>query len=179
MIEPSMKLKCWRSDSAQRRDGGIQGVGLFAVKDIAKDELIALKAGKLVDEAMIIKFADVINGSHHQIEPDLFLAGLTAEEVNDTLIGYNHSCGPNAYVSGQIELRAMRDIAKGEEVTADYATIFTSDTQSFVCNCGSTDCRKLIKPSVDYKNPKIRAKYKGYFAGHIQREIDSETSSML
>lgn len=148
---------------------------MFAIKDIAKGELIAVKAGKLVDEATIIKFAKVINGSHHQIEQDLFMTGLTTEEVDQTLIGYNHSCEPNAYVSGQIELRAMRDIAKGEEVTADYATIFTSDTQSFKCACGSLHCRKFIKPSVDYKNPKVRAKYKGYFASYIQREIDSES----
>ena len=169
-----MKLKCWRSDSVKRRNGGVQGVGLFAVKDIAEDELIAVKAGKLVNETTIIKFADVINGSHIQIEPSLFLTGLTPEEVNDTLIGYNHSCSPNAYISGQIELRAMKNIAAGEEITVEYATAFTSDTQSFICECGSSSCRKFIKPSIDYKNPKIRKKYKSFFADYIQRIIDSE-----
>ncbi len=103
-----MKLKCYRSPAVERRKGGVQGIGLFAVKDITEDELLAIKAGKIVDEATIIKFAKVINGSHVQIAADLFLTGLTPKEVDATLIGYNHSCLPNAYISGQIELRAMR-----------------------------------------------------------------------
>ncbi|OGL31316.1 hypothetical protein A3F37_03050 [Candidatus Saccharibacteria bacterium RIFCSPHIGHO2_12_FULL_41_12] len=168
-----MKLKCWRSDFVQRREGGLQGVGLFAIKDISAHELLAVKAGKIVDEATVIKHADVINGSHHQIEPDLFMTGLTFDEVDRTLIGYNHSCSPNAYISGQIEVRSMKDIGAGEEITVDYATAWTSDTQSFACQCGSPECRKFIKPSVDYKNPKLREKYKGYFADYIQLEIDS------
>src|SRR4051794_16002595 len=102
-----MDLKSWWAGSVERRPGGLEGVGLFAVKNILKDDLLAIKAGKLVDEATIIKYANVINGSHHQIEKDLFLTGLTKEEVDQTLIGYNHSCSPNAYVSGQIEIRAM------------------------------------------------------------------------
>lgn len=170
-----MKLKSWRADSVERRSGALHGLGLFAVKDVYKDELLAIKAGKLVDEATIIKFADIINGSHIQIESDLFLTGLTPEEVNDTLIGFNHSCSPNAYVSGQIELRAMKDITDGDEITVDYATLLTSDTQSFRCKCGSVECRKVVKPSVDYKNPDLRKKYKGYFVSHIQRLIDNES----
>lgn len=169
-----MKLKCWRSDAVNRRQGGIHGVGLFTIKDIATNELIAIKAGKIVDEATVIKFANVINGSQHQITNELFLTGLTTEEVDNTLIGYNHSCSPNAYISGQIDLRAMRTIAVGEEVTVDYATIFISDTQSFKCSCGSEKCRKIIKPSKDWQDPKIREKYKGYFADYIQRQINKQ-----
>ncbi len=169
-----MKLKCYRSSSVERRESCVHGVGLFAVKDIDADELVAIKAGKIVNEAIVIKFADVINGSHVQITPDLFLAGLTPEEVDNTLIGYNHSCTPNGYISGQIELRAMRKIAVGEEITVDYATAFTSDTQSFTCKCRSAECRKFIKPSVDSRDPKLRQKYKGYFASFIQREINGQ-----
>jgi SET domain-containing protein len=168
-----MDLKSWRAGSVERRAGGIHGVGLFAVEDINKNDLLAVKAGKIVDEATVIEKAEVINGSQHQIEKNLFITGLTPEEVDRTLIGYNHSCAPNAYISGQIELRAMRDIKRGEEITVDYATIFMSDTQSFKCVCGSPACRHFIKPSVDYKNPELQKKYKGYFADYIQRAIDA------
>lgn len=167
-----MKLRSYHSSLIRRRKGGIHGVGVFAIKDIARDELLGIKAGKIVDETTVIRFAKVINGSHIQIGPDLFLTGLTLAEVDRTLLGYNHSCSPNAYVSGQIELRAMRKIAIGEEITVDYATAYTSDTQSFFCNCGSVECRKFIKPSVDSKDSKLRKKYKGYFADFIQREIE-------
>jgi SET domain-containing protein len=168
-----MKLKSWRSRSVQRRGGSLHDVGLFAIKDIKRGELLAVKAGRLVDEATVTKYSDVISGSHIQVGSNLFLSGLTPEEVDNTLIGFNHSCSPNAYISGQIELTAMKNIKAGEEITADYATFMTSDTQSFQCICGSPECRKLIEPSVDYKNPKFREKHRGYFASYIQREIDA------
>jgi uncharacterized protein len=155
----------------ERRGGGIEGVGIFATKNIEKDDLIAIKGGRIINRTTYDKYAEVINGSHHQIEDGLYLAGITPEEVNQTLIGYNHSCEPNSYVSGQIELRALRPIAKGEEVTADYATVFSDDTQTFKCNCGSQNCRKFVNCAEDWKKPEIQQKYNGYFAAYLQRKI--------
>jgi len=56
----------------------------------------------------------------------------------------NHSCEPNSYGPGgcQFEI-AVRDIAAGEEITCDYATLNLE--APLVCQCGSPRCREVIK----------------------------------
>ncbi|WP_345325886.1 SET domain-containing protein [Candidatus Villigracilis proximus] len=49
----------------------------------------------------------------------------------------NHSCNPNAGLSGQIGLVAMRDIEIGEEVCFDYAMSDTMPYDEFNCGCGA------------------------------------------
>ena len=167
-----MKLASWHSPKTIRRAGGLQGLGLFALEPIDKDELMGVKTGHLVDEAYVKTHADFIKGDHWQITDELFYSSTSEAEHLDILIGFNHSCEPNAYVDGQVLLRAMRDIETGEEVTVDYAMYFTSDTMEFDCKCQAASCRKHIKPSIDWRNPKLQTKYKGYFTDFIQEKID-------
>lgn len=152
-------LACYRTELVERHEGAIDGLGLFATQDISQDQLLAIKGGRLITEQTLLANLNVINGSHHQVTPSLYLAGLTPEEVDATLIGYNHSCDPNAYVDGNISLRSLRPIAEGEEVTVDYGTIFSGDTQTFECKCGSGSCRHVVQPSVDSVDPEIVARY--------------------
>ena len=49
----------------------------------------------------------------------------------------NHSCGPNTHVVGKSDV-ASRNIEPGEEITSDYMDL---ETENFVCNCGSPNCR--------------------------------------
>ena len=60
---------------------------------------------------------------------------------------YNHSCEPNMAfdVNRSLNTIALRDIAKGEELTMDYTTFMDSTAMPFTCNCGSDNCRKLIQ----------------------------------
>lgn len=171
-----MRLACWRSPKAIRRSGGLQGLGLFAVEPIRTGELVGIKTGHIVDEAYVKAHAGHIRGDHWQITDDFFYASTTETEHSDILIGFNHSCEPNAYIDGQILLRTIRDIEPGEEITVDYATYFTSDTMEFDCLCKTASCRKHIKPSVDWQNPRLQAKYKGYFANFIQEKISRQSS---
>jgi SET domain-containing protein len=163
-------VRSYRAECVERREGGVHGVGLFATRDIVAEEVLALKNGHLVTEDVIKEYSEIINGSHVQVTDNLFLAGLTLDEVDATLIGYNHSCSPNAYIRGQIALTAMRPINSGEEITVEYATCFSSDTQSFNCRCGSDNCRKFIRPSVDSNDPELRKKFAGYFADFLKEE---------
>jgi D-alanine-D-alanine ligase len=56
----------------------------------------------------------------------------------------NHSCDPNSWLTG-LDVTARRDIARGEEITMDYATFSNELMESFDCNCGSKNCRGTIK----------------------------------
>ena len=169
-----MKLESWTDPrTKRRRTGVISGNSLFATQKIKKDETIAVKAGKLVGEAYLIKHAALVRGAQLQIARDLFLAPTTEEEWNNTLIGVNHSCEPNCYFDGDIVFRALRDIEPGEEITLDYATAFTTDTESFTCNCGSKLCRGIIKPSSDWQRKDIQKRFKGKFSNYVQSLIDA------
>ena len=58
----------------------------------------------------------------------------------------NHSCNENCeYVDNgtmdTIDILAIKDIKKGEELTADYGFAFSKkDYKNYVCKCGSTNC---------------------------------------
>jgi hypothetical protein len=51
----------------------------------------------------------------------------------------NHSCDPNARLEGRI-LRALRPVARFEELTFDYATTEFEMAEPFDCVCGAPGC---------------------------------------
>ncbi len=55
----------------------------------------------------------------------------------------NHSCDPNTAYHG-FNVHAARAIAKGEELTLDYATFLNEETESFHCQCSAANCRGLV-----------------------------------
>jgi uncharacterized protein len=54
----------------------------------------------------------------------------------------NHSCTPSCLSTGYDFELAVRDIAPGEELTDDYATLNLSD--SFKCICDAPGCRNTV-----------------------------------
>jgi D-alanine-D-alanine ligase len=61
----------------------------------------------------------------------------------------NHSCDPNAWLSG-LDLVARKPIPAGSEITMDYATFCNEAMAEFECACGASDCRRIIR-GTDYK----------------------------
>ena len=79
------------------------------------------------------------------VPPGMLRGPLGPEEHPDAYI--NHSCEPNAELilaRPRIHLIAKRPIDPGEEVTFDYATLY-SRAWSMKCECRSTNCRGLIR----------------------------------
>ncbi|MFM8437766.1 MAG: SET domain-containing protein-lysine N-methyltransferase, partial [Candidatus Kapaibacterium sp.] len=60
----------------------------------------------------------------------------------------NHSCEPSTAFDG-LNVVALRDIARGEELTLDYAEVLDETAAPFACTCGSSRCRGMIKGSPD------------------------------
>jgi hypothetical protein len=56
----------------------------------------------------------------------------------------NHSCDPNTVYEG-LEVLARRDIAAGEELTLDYATMLNELSEPFDCHCGAVTCRGVVR----------------------------------
>jgi hypothetical protein len=102
-----------------------------------------------------------------QVEENLYLVPHHLPEPADFV---NHSCDPNAGLSGQITLVAMRDIQPGEEITYDYAMSDGSPYDEFTCSCGSRHCRGHVSGE-DWRRLELWQRYAGYFSPYLQRRI--------
>lgn len=170
----------WRAEAVERRDGSeIEGQGLFAVEDIPGGTLVAIKPGHVLTSHQVKENGDIIKGSHQQIGPNQFLAGLDADEVDKNLVGYNHSCDPNAKVmlfkGASLSFLVTREpIAAGDEITADYSVSQMTNTHLMkLCRCGAPDCRGVVMPLRDWENKELQQKYAGEFVWFIQDAIDA------
>ena len=166
------QLMSYRSPKTVVRKSGIVGRGLFAAEAIAAGMVVCVKGGHLVDRATLERHKSVVNDAELQVAADLYLAPLTAEVFEGVMMFLNHSCEPNVGVQGQIVFVAMRDIAAGEELTIDYATI-DHDAEPMTCRCGAAACRGVVSGE-DWRNPDLQRKYEGYFAWHLQQRIRAQ-----
>lgn len=113
------------------RNSPINGKGLFATKPIRKDEVVVRWNPKVLSKREAAELPK--NEQEHYTFPegDRILWMQPPERF------MNHSCDANTHVVGRSDV-ASRDIAIGEEITADYLDL---ETEEFICNCGTTNCR--------------------------------------
>jgi hypothetical protein len=110
---------------------------LFATANIAKDEIVAVKGGHIVDRKTLReKISPRLGPVEIQIDNDLFIAPVTDEERGLSMLYSNHSCEANLGIRGEISFVAMRDIRAGEELTHDWA-MTDDDDYSVECKCGA------------------------------------------
>jgi SET domain-containing protein len=152
------------------RESKIHGRGLFAMADIAKDEVVAVKGGHIVNrEVLRRKITPRLGPVEIQIGDDLFIAPVTDEEREGSMLYSNHSCDANLGLRGEITFVAMRDIRAGEELTHDWCTT-DDDNYSVECNCGAPNCRKILTGK-DWQHPDLQTRYAGYFSPYLARKI--------
>jgi hypothetical protein len=152
------------------RDSKIHGRGLFATADIAKGEIVAVKGGRIVDRKTLReKITPRLGPVEIQIDDDLFIAPVTDEERELSMLYSNHSCDANLGMRGEITFVAMRDIRAGEELTHDWATT-DDDDYSVECKCGAPNCRKILTGK-DWQRPDLQKRYAGYFSAYLAQKI--------
>ena len=154
------------------RESKIHGRGLFAIADIAKNEIVAVKGGHIVDRKTLReKITPRLGPVEIQIDDDLFIAAVTEEERELSMLYSNHSCDPNLGISGEITFVAMRDIRAGEELTHDWA--MTDDDDYFIeCNCGAPDCRKTLTGK-DWQRPDLQERTPAIFQSILRAKSPS------
>src|SRR6202046_2897508 len=151
------------------RPSGIEGRGLVAVVPIAKDEIVAIKGGHLVDTRTLAALPERLRNTDVQIADGFHLAALEDDEYEPVMLFINHSCEPNVGFAGNIVLVAMRDVAPGEELTTDYA-LFDDYDGSMPCRCRAPRCRGVISGR-DWQRPDLQRRYRGYFSWYLERRI--------
>lgn len=145
------------------------GCGLFAREPIVRGMVLVVWGGEAVTWDELMTFSDRDRRFSVQVEDQVFLAPVRRNlEPGDFI---NHSCSPNAGMSGQITVVAMRDIYVGEEVCFDYAMTDSAPYDEFPCGCGADNCRGQVTAR-DWKQPQLQAAYAGYFSPYLQRRID-------
>jgi len=118
----------------------IESLGCYTTLSIKKGELVAEYTGPRLS----VRDAEALYDDHART----FLFGLAngKQVIDGTGVAafINHSCDPNCEadeVRGRVFIRALRDIAAGEELTYDYNLYDGSPDDEARCRCGSQHCR--------------------------------------
>ena len=161
----------YRSPKTEVRTSPIHGRGLFANADISQDEIVVVKGGHIIDGKALREITLLLGSVEIQIDDDLYIAPVSPEERETSMLYSNHSCDANLGIRGEITFVALRDIAPGEELTHDWCM---TDDGDYVlsCNCHAPNCRGKLTGK-DWQKPELQKKYAGYFSAYLQRKIDS------
>jgi D-alanine-D-alanine ligase len=131
------------------RGNSIAGFGIYATRNISGKELIfkgeekpqRLVTRRFVDKHWSDEEKEIFRRYAYPVSNEVFLLW------DDNPSGWapqNHSCQPNTAYDG-LNIRAQRDIEKGEELTLDYASFLDEEhMEPFQCRCGASSCRGLI-----------------------------------
>lgn len=159
----------YRSSKTEVRPSPIHGRGLFATANIARGEIVAVKGGHIISRAQLREITPLLGPVEIQIGDELFIAPITAEEREASMLYSNHSCAANLGMRGEITFLAMRDISAGEELTHDWA-MTDDDDYSLPCHCGAAGCRGLLTGR-DWQRPELQERYAGYFSAYLAEKI--------
>ena len=111
----------------------IHGNGVFAARDFKKGEIVMRWKPKYLPLSEKDNFSDDEKKYIYILEDKIRVMQEPEKFVN-------HSCDNNTYVADECDV-ALRDIKKGEEITANYDNDGLSE---FECQCGTSSCRKMV-----------------------------------
>jgi hypothetical protein len=153
----------------QTRRSAVHGNGVFAVQDIAEGETLVEYRGEVIswEEALRRHPHDPSQPNHtfyfHIDDGHVIDGGVNGNAAR----WINHSCDPSCEadeVDGRVFIKALRNIAAGEELSYDYGLIidepYTKKLKAdFPCWCGAANCRgTLLAPKNDDKPKKKKDK---------------------
>tara|TARA_B100000795_G_scaffold190060_1_gene144743 strand:+ start:354 stop:872 length:519 start_codon:yes stop_codon:yes gene_type:complete len=136
--KPTMKLyKITKSDIDKK------GRGLYAIRDIKEGTRIIDYVGNIISKKQTEESQKFDNAK------PIYLFNLNKKYDMDGDVSWNparlinHSCSNNCDYNGtglKLWVIAIKDIKKGEEITADYGFGYDEDYKQFPCKCRSKNC---------------------------------------
>ena len=159
----------YRSPKTAIRRSPIHGRGLFAIRPIAKGEIVAIKGGHVMARETLRRIRRCTAESYMQVEDDFYVGARYPSEVRRNKLFINHSCEPNLGIRGQLTFVARRPIKAGEELTYDWAMEENSPAATR-CACGSARCRTRLTGR-DWTIPALQRRYRGAFAAYLEEKI--------
>ena len=168
--DANIHTESWLDPRLVVRPSPIHGQGLFAALPIPPGEVVMKLGGETMTDADVReliarreRYDGIVVGSD---------ANLHIKPSDWPGIYGNHSCDPNLWMTGLVEISTRRDLAEGEEAVADYSSYTMSADWSMACCCGSPLCRGVVTGD-DWRRPDLQDRYAGHFAPAIARRIDS------
>lgn len=142
----------------------ISGKGIFAGEDIRKEERIQYIRGKKVKNVSKSREESQAMANWIGVSRNLWV------NTEGTPFRYvNHSCDPNAAITGTKTVVALRNVQKGEEITIDYSM---SDADPFWegirCRCRTKNCRREIR-TIYTVPPEVFKRHMPYVSRYFQR----------
>lgn len=121
------------------RSSAIHAAGCYTTASIKKGTRVVEYTGpRITKEEADEKYQD---------SPTTYLFGLGdgafVIDGHGTAMFINHSCDPNCETDelrGRVWIKAIRDIAAGEELTYEY-NLYDGEDDDCQCNCGAKKCR--------------------------------------
>ncbi|XP_049499039.1 histone-lysine N-methyltransferase 2C isoform X4 [Panthera uncia] len=142
----------WKSNVYLARSR-IQGLGLYAARDIEKHTMVIEYIGTIIRNEVANRKEKLYESQNRGV----YMFRMDSDHVIDaTLTGgparyINHSCAPNCVAEvvtfergHKIIISSNRRIQKGEELCYDYKFDFEDDQHKIPCHCGAVNCRKWM-----------------------------------
>ncbi|XP_030629549.1 histone-lysine N-methyltransferase 2C [Chanos chanos] len=131
----------------------IQGLGLFAARDIEKQTMVIEYLGDILRNEVALRKELIYKAKNRSV----YMFRIDSEHVIDASRSgsparyINHSCSPNCVAEVvtfergyKIIISSNRKIEKGEELCYDYKLAQVDDQHKIPCLCGADNCRKWI-----------------------------------
>jgi hypothetical protein len=138
------------------RSSAIHAAGCYTTTAIRKGARVAEYTGHRLSKSQ----ADAA----YEASPITYLFGLGDGKVvidgHCVTMFINHSCDANCETSeeeNRVFVKAIRNIAEGEEITYDYCLYDGGDDEA-ICNCGAAKCRGTMYSKEEVKRRKAAAK---------------------
>jgi D-alanine-D-alanine ligase-like ATP-grasp enzyme len=130
------------------KGNSIAGYGIYASRDIQQGEIIFKGEGKsqrIITKRFVEKNWNEEEKLHfrryaYAISEELFILW---DDDPSEWGPQNHCCNPNTAFDG-LNVLALINIEKGQELTLDYAKFLDEHMEPFDCQCGATKCRGKI-----------------------------------
>lgn len=142
----------WRNNVYLARSK-IQGLGLYAARDLEKHTMVIEYIGEIIRSEL----SELREKKYEAKNRGVYMFRLDERRVVDaTLSGglaryINHSCQPNCVAETvevdrhlRIIIFAKRRIARGEELAYDYKFDIEDDAHKIMCMCGAPNCKKWM-----------------------------------
>ncbi|KAM5303512.1 histone-lysine N-methyltransferase 2C isoform 11-T11 [Glossophaga mutica] len=147
------KMKTEWKSSVYLARSRIQGLGLYAARDIEKHTMVIEYIGTIIRNEVANRKEKLYESQNRGV----YMFRMDSDHVIDaTLTGgparyINHSCAPNCVAEvvtfergHKIIISSSRRIQKGEELCYDYKFDFEDDQHKIPCHCGAVNCRKWM-----------------------------------
>jgi hypothetical protein len=163
----------WIADGITLRHSRIQGIGLFANRNIVPGEIVMILGGTIFS-ANEVRQGKATDQSTTGYREGFYIGRPTISGNQRPLMDeyLNHSCDPNLWLEGRLNILARRRIFVGEEITVDYSTWEISEDWQLPqrCNCGVPTCRRTVTGS-DWRSRDFQRQYEGHLLPCLSERI--------